>query len=475
MANTTSLALLLAAVSVPVSAGMPTRVHAQWAPFRMVSTGPSHSCGVRLNGVPVCWGRNSAGQLGDGSTKSSNRPVEVADRAMGFIDVAAGGAHSCGIALDSTAYCWGQNLEGQLGTGTLGMSLTPARVAGVDRYRAIAAGNAHTCALSLAGRAACWGSGRHGQLGVDSVEQSPVPVVADGHMTFESVTAGGDHVCAVTADGAAYCWGRNAFGQLGDGTHSDRARPTRTRGEVGFVTVSAGHDHTCAIAADGRAYCWGRNGVGQLGDGGTTSAASPQPVAGAHRFVSISAGGSHTCAVTPDGTIYCWGSNTGGQLGLDSVSGTRLPKHVPTDIAMAVVRAGGRHSCGIEPRGTVHCWGATAFGAVLEPLTADILSDADPRLEVRPQVINCPPPQYPRNLQDQGVQGRVLLEFLIGTDGQVDPTSVRVVERTHDGFAPAAVTAIRGCRFQPGRVAGAAVRVLVRMPVVFAVIRDELD
>jgi alpha-tubulin suppressor-like RCC1 family protein len=85
-----------------------------------------------------------------------------------FTSIAVGREHSCAIAADSTAYCWGANAKGQLGRGsrdTLANS-RPRPVAGGWRWRAIAAGSNHTCGITAANVVHCWGDNSLRQLGM---------------------------------------------------------------------------------------------------------------------------------------------------------------------------------------------------------------------------------------------------------------------------------------------------------------------
>jgi TonB family protein len=82
-------------------------------------------------------------------------------------------------------------------------------------------------------------------------------------------------------------------------------------------------------------------------------------------------------------------------------------------------------------------------------------------------VIFQPAPRYPRHLESLGLEGRVLVEFVIDTAGQVEPASVRILESSHPAFEAAARAAIGGSRFQPARLSGHPVRQLTRQSVRF--------
>ncbi len=112
-----------------------------------------------------CWGFGTSGQLGNGATASSDVPVQVALPAgitASYISV--GGDHACIVDTDSAVWCWGGNSDGQLGDGTTTASATPKLVLGV-KASLVAAGAGHTCASRTDGRMVCWGANGKGQLG----------------------------------------------------------------------------------------------------------------------------------------------------------------------------------------------------------------------------------------------------------------------------------------------------------------------
>src|SRR2546425_507451 len=142
-----------------------------------------------------------------------------------FAAVSVGGIHTCGVAAGGVAYCWGWNTRGQLGDGTSGTERwVPIRVLGDARFAAVSAGDRYTCGLTAAGAAYCWGGNGDGQLGDGSTTPrlTPTLVRVGSGVSFTAVNAGGFHTCAITAGGAAYCWGANGDGQLGDGSADGR-------------------------------------------------------------------------------------------------------------------------------------------------------------------------------------------------------------------------------------------------------------
>ncbi len=249
--------------------------------FRQVDAGSYHTCGVSYpDSRAYCWGWNTSGQLGNGTVAVNLyrlTPVAVAGT-LPFRQVSAGYHHTCGVTTDNRAFCWGSNISGQLGdSSTASQRLTPSRVAGTRRFRQVDAGRLHTCAVTTYDRAFCWGDGRTGQIGDGKTHLSFWPRAVAGGLSFERVSTGGYHTCGETTGNRAYCWGYNSSGELGDGTTTRRLTPVAVAGGLFFSQVSAGHGHTCGRTPAAVAYCWG----GNPGDGTNTDRLTPVPVAGA--------------------------------------------------------------------------------------------------------------------------------------------------------------------------------------------------
>jgi alpha-tubulin suppressor-like RCC1 family protein len=275
-----------------------------------MSLGAAHSC-ARTSESVDCWGFNGTGALGDGTTTSraAPAPVELSGISGRVGQIAAGDGFTCALAQSiyvspGTAYCWGRNTNGQLGDGTTANRTRPVPVSGIP-FRSLNypdqlfAGYAHACAIvtegvtsgpvgagggRLYGMAYCWGDNTHGQLGDGTRTSRSTPAPVAGGKTFYSLTLGGAHTCGTATDGQ-FCWGSNADGQLGTGAFDAGSSTPVLLASPSlppFGVLVAGQHHTCGIRAGGAAFCWGRNSSGQLGDGTTTNRAVPTPVADFH-------------------------------------------------------------------------------------------------------------------------------------------------------------------------------------------------
>jgi len=323
--------------------------------------GGGHTCGVTRGGSGYCWGSNSVGQLGDGTTVSKRTPALVVTTAgLAFAAVNAGNVHTCSITRSGAAYCWGFNEKGQLGDRTLTERTVPVPVFGQATFVTLSAGYDHTCGVALGGTV-CWGNNASGELGDGTRIQRTTPDLVRGLPALAAVSAGAFFTCGVTTAGAGFCWGRG--GSLGDGSTTFSDVPVAVSGGLTFVALSSGSLHSCGVTPTGAAYCWGYNGNGELGDGTTIDRTSPVIVAGGITFVGVSAGHLHSCGVTSGGAAYCWGNNTSGQLGDGTTLGRTTPTLVaaPAGVRFAVVSAGA-HSCGVTPTGAAYCWGYNRNG-----------------------------------------------------------------------------------------------------------------
>jgi alpha-tubulin suppressor-like RCC1 family protein len=309
-----------------------------------ITAGENFACAVADQGT-FCWGDNSFGQLGNGSTTASLVPFELS---TSFTSLSAGARHVCGREANGIVRCWGDGTLGQLGDGAGTSRPTPSPGPG-GPFLMVTSGGTHSCALTSTGTALCWGANTHGQLGNGTTTTALSPVAVAGGRPFATIAAGRDHTCALDNAGAAWCWGRNTDGQLGDGSTVDRSQPVAVSGGLVYAALAAGGDsHSCASTETGSVRCWGSNAAGQLGTASTTSSSVPVPVMSSLALTQVSLGDQHTCAIsTVDSVSRCWGLGAGGQIG----DGFTLSRNVPTAVQASArfnkMTLGTGFSCGV--------------------------------------------------------------------------------------------------------------------------------
>jgi alpha-tubulin suppressor-like RCC1 family protein len=292
--------------------------------------------------------------------------------------LAMGEDHGCALGRDGNVYCWGNNLEGELGDGSTAINrLVPAPVTGIGNQVFVGAANATSCSVGADGTVHCWGFNNQGQLGngttggaVNGGDNTPQLVMRQTWIytlplnSIVEVSIGDLHTCARESTGNVWCWGYNIYGEIGDGTTDNRSYATFVSGVNNAIQLATGSYHSCALLADHTVSCWGYNGYGQLGNGTQTNSSTPVAVPGLANVVALSAMAYGTCALLADGTARCWGVNAYGEMGNGTTSPSQL---TPTPVSLSGISSLARAAsswtmCATLAAGGARCWGYNGDG-----------------------------------------------------------------------------------------------------------------
>ncbi|MHC3004947.1 protein kinase domain-containing protein [Gordonia metallireducens] len=365
----------------------------------LVSTNFGTSCAI-VNETVNCWGDNTTGQLGDGTTTPHSRPATVGG-VTDATSVSVGGyltgenkyvGTTCAVAAGE-AWCWGNNHYGEVGNGSDGNTVdTATKVGTLSDVKAITTGWGTSCAIAGTD-AFCWGNNEYGQLGTGGTDAVSVPTKVPGLGVVTDISTAYGTTCAVS-DGSAFCWGNNDSGQIGDGSTTERSAPVKVGGlgEVTDITLGGYHESApdddndpatntstyfqtaCAIAG-GDAYCWGANAYGQIGNGTAEPRKTPTKVNTIAKASAISTDWGTTCAAA-DGKAWCWGDNDRSQLG-SSGGSVKIPREVASLTDVTSVSTGNGTSCAMAS-GSVWCWGFNNDGQIGDGSSGDSANRTSP-------------------------------------------------------------------------------------------------
>ncbi|WP_019851439.1 hypothetical protein [Desulfitobacterium sp. PCE1] len=340
--------------------------------------GGGHTIVLKSDGTVWAWGKNFFGQLGNGDTLDSIKPVKV----YGLSDIkeiAAGSNYSIALDKDGSVWAWGCNSSGELGDGTRFHKYTPVKVlTGVQHITSYC--GLHTMVLKKDGTVWAWGANHLGQLGDGTIIDRLTPVQVTGLSNVKEIAAGGLHSMALKYDGTVWAWGYNDYGQLGDGAKIDYYIPILTPIQVpglsNVTKIASGPNHSIALQNDGTVWTWGSNGQYQLGydTGSTYRCSTPQRVPELSDIKEIEAGELHTIALKNDGTVYTWGMNYDGQLGDGTTIKRKTPQKVNDLPEIKTIAGGYSHTIALQNNGTIWAWGYNEYGQTGNQKKSNVLT-----------------------------------------------------------------------------------------------------
>lgn len=293
--------------------------------FVSISTANEHACGLRADGVAICWGRN----------------VESPPENQRFLSISSGEPYTCGLRQDRSIACW-EYIDGEAKQASLGNISD-------QRFTSISVAGHSVCGLQADGSAIC------------NRPQAPTDE------RFVSISSGEWHVCGLRGDGSVFCWGENERVQM--------SPPKDAR----FTAISSGPSYTCGLQDNGAAMCWGTH---ERSDPDSALVVKPPQ---SEIFTSISSGAWFTCGLQIDGTPVCWGYLNKLAAALQApacwgdtpprVDGTQRGQGDPTCWGLSssfrsvglppeaefisISSGSGSQVCGLRKDGSAICWGSS--------------------------------------------------------------------------------------------------------------------
>lgn len=318
------------------------------APFTEIQAGSKFFCGLTDESRMWCWG----------TLNHLKWPVPRSIAGGPWDSMGVGDWHVCAIK-DGDAYCWGNNIWGQLGMGDQENRDVPTKVVWSSNsprveLRQVMGGRTFTCGLGVE-KVHCWGDGEHHVLGYDPRDGYSFFPSSTSISRAEKLSSAYLSSCIVTDQKKGVCWGSNKDATLGNGAKGVEGK--YELGETLWQEISMGDFHACGLTYAGEIACWGADFHGQVGSGRDLHIHQPKLIGAG--FKRVESGINHTCAVRTNGDVVCWGENALFQVSSPNTTWFGMTTaNVPPATDVATTRYG---TCALV-EGQMSCWGLNHSG-----------------------------------------------------------------------------------------------------------------
>ena len=325
----------------------------------MAKTCMSHTVVLKANGTVWSYGVNSSYELGNGTTTSSDRPVQVKFPEGTIIkQIAVGNTHNLALDTDGNVWGWGVNSNNSLGrTASKPVNL------GISNVKKIAANNDQSMILTTDGYVYVWGLNENGELGTGTYNTVKTPTLLNYVSDILDISLGKNHSILLTTNGKVLTSGLNVYGQTGK---EEGKSNTFTQIEVPVTIgkISAGDNHSVLLSTTGDVYTFGYNEQGQLGLGTKQNVKIPTKTS-VSNIMDISAGKNQTIVLGANRMLYSTGSNSNGQLGLGIKDDKLLFTEITKVDDMMSISCGNTYNVAIKYDGDVYGWGDYYHGTTV--------------------------------------------------------------------------------------------------------------
>ena len=325
----------------------------------MAKTCMSHTVVLKANGTVWSYGVNSSYELGNGTTTSSDRPVQVKFPEGTIIkQIAVGNTHNLALDTDGNVWGWGVNSNNSLGrTASKPVNL------GISNVKKITANNDQSMILTTDGYVYVWGLNENGELGTGTYNTVKTPTLLNYVSDILDISLGKNHSILLTTNGKVLTSGLNVYGQTGK---EEGKSNTFTQIEVPVTIgkISAGDNHSVLLSTTGDVYTFGYNEQGQLGLGTKQNVKIPTKTS-VSNIMDISAGKNQTIVLGANRMLYSTGSNSNGQLGLGIKDDKLLFTEITKVDDMMSISCGNTYNVAIKYDGDVYGWGDYYHGTTV--------------------------------------------------------------------------------------------------------------
>lgn len=323
----------------------------QWKTF---STNAIYTLAIHHDGSLWAYGKNTNGQLGDGTQIDRNVPIQIGND-KDWKMVYASDYASFAIKQDGSLWSWGTNKEGMLGLGLTDIVTKAIPIDEESTYSDIYGGYNMFYAIKQDSTINGWGGEQSRLLG---------NIIANGNnngsvkLDLKYLAVGDEHTVVLKSDGSLIGWGNNHFGQINDSVYAPDENYIDTATEVSkdkdWEMIACGMGSTYAVKNDGS--LWNR-GIDSLDNINLIFSKAFKQIGDDKDWKTVSVGKLHSAAIKTNGSLWVRGLNWFQAIGMEPNYNQEKYYQVGIDNDWIDVVCGGYFTIALKANGTIWGWG----------------------------------------------------------------------------------------------------------------------